>query len=190
VPGTTAPVVDTASPGPPPSAATPSPTDMAAPTSTGVPGGATPEPTTGPQGTSSPTPTLETQPSATPGPLSSWTGQVSDRGQDCGLTRLLGLTRRRNGELAGDIWIHYWADGGDSKWVVSFPASFGAGPSLEESEANWDGIISPYPVQGLWHVCVVDAPQSSNCLSNVVDVETSSDCRSGDQIVHITFLEN
>jgi hypothetical protein len=86
--------------------------------------------------------------------------------------------------------VHYWADGGDSKWVVSFSASFGSGPSLGESEANWDGIISPYPVGGLWHVCVVDAPRSSNCLSNIVDVETSSDCRSGDQIVHITFLEN
>jgi hypothetical protein len=190
VPGTIAPVVGAASPGPPTSADTPSPTNIAAPTSTGVPGSATPEPTTGPEGGSSPTPTLETQPSATLGPLSSWTGQVSDRGQDCGLTRLLGLTRYRNGDLAGDIWIHYWSDGGISKWASSHAATFGAGPSLGESEANWDGNIGPYPVDGLWHVCVVDAPQSPNCLSNRVDVETSSDCRSGDQIVHITFLEN
>lgn len=122
--------------------------------------------------------------------MSSWTGEVSATGQDCGLTRILGITRYRNGDLAGDIWIHYWADSGESKWASSHAASFDPGPSIGESEANWDGNISPYPLDGLWHVCVVDAPQSSNCLSNQVDLETSSDCRSGDQIVHITFLEN
>ena len=185
-----APVSSTHTPVSPVSTGSPPATNVPAPPITGVPGGTTPEPTASPAGQPSPTATQNLQPSATPGPLSSWTGQVSSKAQDCGLTRLLGLTRDRNGELAGGIWVHYWADGGDSKWSRSYPMSIGAGPSLGESEANWDGLISPYPIEGFWHVCVVDASQSSNCLSNTIDVEISSDCNSGDQVIHITFLEN
>jgi hypothetical protein len=184
------PVPNTQTPVSPTTGESPPPAGTAPPTATGAPSGVPPVPTASPTEGPSPTATQEMQPSATPGAPSSWTGEISGRGQDCGLTRLLGITHNRNGELAGDIWVHYWADGGDSKWTVSHSSSFGSGPSIGESEANWDGIISPYPLDGLWHVCVVDAPRSSNCLSNAVDVQTSSDCRSGDQVVHITFREN
>ena len=47
--------------------------------------------------------------------------------QNCGLTRVFGFTLDRAGNLAGDIWVHYWADGWDGAWAKSQWTAFGEG---------------------------------------------------------------
>ena len=109
--------------------------------------------------------------------------------QNCGLTRPLGVTFYQNG-LAGDVWVHYWADGWEGAWAKSLWTDFGAGTSWQGDEGNWDGMIDNKPRDGVWHVCVVPGEGSWDCISNTVDAGTSSNCESGPQVIHITFNKN
>jgi hypothetical protein len=110
--------------------------------------------------------------------------------QNCGLTRLFGFTLDSNGGLAGDIWVHYWADGWNGAWAKSLWTDFGAGTSWKGDEGNWDGMIDNRPRDGVWHVCIVPDEGSWDCVSNTVDAGTSFDCEAGSQVVHITFTKN
>jgi hypothetical protein len=125
-----------------------------------------------------------------PSPSYSWTGQVTNQFFNCGLTRVFGFTLARNGGLAGDRWIHYWADGWNGAWAMSQWTAFGTDTPWTGDEGNWDGVIDNRPRPGVWHVCVVPEEGSWDCLSNTVDVTTSSDCQNGYQVYHITFQEN
>lgn len=166
---TQAPVVDTASPVPQPTAG---PTDQPSPTAThtGVP-----------------------QPTNTPGPQFAWTGQVTSTFDNCGGTRVFGFTRDRNGELAGDVWVHYWADGWPGDWGKSLWTELAPAPPWQGGGGNWDGIIDDDKVrQNIWHVCVVPEEGNWNCISDTVDAATILDCTPGTgvQEVQITFRQN
>jgi hypothetical protein len=115
---------------------------------------------------------------------------VTNRLQNCGLTRVFGFTLAQNGGLAGDIWVHYWADGWDGAWAKSQWTDFGAGTSWKGDEGNWDGTIDVRARDGVWHVCVVPQQSSWSCISNTVDAPTSTDCVTGFQVYHITFRKN
>jgi len=112
--------------------------------------------------------------------------------QNCGLTRVFGFTLDRNGGLAGDIWVHYWADGWEGDWAKSSWTDFGAGTSWKGDEGNWDGTIDTHVREGVWHVCVAPEDGSWDCVSNTVDAATTFDCApgSGANVVHITFRQN
>ncbi|HFD39889.1 MAG TPA: hypothetical protein ENJ31_08625 [Anaerolineae bacterium] len=180
---TNTPIIFTATPTTPPTA-TPVP-----PTNTPKP---TPKPTKKPKPKPKPTkkPTPKPKPTNTPKPQYAWTGTVDFTLQNCGLTRVFGFTLDRNGGLAGDIWVHYWADGWEGAWAKSGWTDFGAGTSWKGDEGNWDGAIDTYARDGVWHVCVVPQEGSWDCISNIVDAATSSDCQSGDQVYHIVFRKN
>jgi hypothetical protein len=196
---------------------TPIPTDTATPTATWTPSPvatftpvvytatptltptATLEPTSPPTNTPRPRPTNTPRPrrtntprppTATPKPRFAWDGTVTGQLQNCGLTRLFGFTLDSNGGLAGDIWIHYWASGWDGAWAKSLWTDFGAGTTWAGDEGNWDGVIYNAPRDGVWNSCVVPSEGSWDCVSNVVAVESSSDCESGFQVFHITFRKN
>ena len=66
-------------------------------------------------------------------------------------------------------------------------------PGLDDS-SNWDGILDTYPKAGTWHVCVVAAEGSKDCISTTVTAETTADpCTpesGGVQIVRIIFQLN
>jgi len=172
------------------------PTDTPAPpTNTPVPPTKTPKPTPRPTAKPKPKPTKaptpKPKPTTPPKPQFAWNGQVSNTMTNCGLTRVFGFTLDRNGGLAGDIWVHYWADGWEGAWAKSLWTDFGAGTSWKGDEGNWDGVIWPNgPREGVWHVCVVPSEGSWDCVSNTVDAATNTDCTSGIQIVHITFRQN
>lgn len=112
--------------------------------------------------------------------------------QNCGLTRVFGFTLDRNGGLAGDIWVHYWADGWEGDWAKSQWTDFGAGTSWKGDEGNWDGTIDTNVREGVWHVCVAPEDGSWDCISNTVDAATTFDCApgTGANVVHITFRQN
>ena len=165
---------------------TPEPTATPAPTNTPVP----PKPTAKPKPRATNTPTPKPQPTNPPKPQFAWSGTVSGTFQNCDMTRVFGFTLDRNNGLAGDIWVHYWADGWNGAWAKSFWTDFGAGTSWKGDEGNWDGSLKEYPVDGVWHVCVVPNDGSWDCISNTVDAQTSSDCNTGIQVVHITFKLN
>jgi hypothetical protein len=175
-PPTNTPIVYTATP-------TETPTYTPVPTNT-------PKPTAKPRPRPTSTPTRKPKPANTPVPQFAWTGQVDNRLQNCGLTRVFGFTLAQNGALAGDIWVHYWADGWEGAWAKSQWTDFGAGTSWKGDEGNWDGTIDVRARDGVWHVCVVDKSESWSCISNTVDAATSSNCETGNQIYHITFRKN
>ena len=110
--------------------------------------------------------------------------------QNCGLTRVFGFTLDSNGGLAGDIFVHYWADGWNGAWAKSQWTDFGAGTSWKGDEGNWDGTIDNKMREGVWHVCVVPDEGGWDCVSNTVDAATSFDCETGNQVIHITFTKN
>lgn len=173
------PIVYTATP-------TITPTATLAPTS---PPTNTPRPrptnTPRPRATNTPRP-----PTATPKPQFAWNGTVTNQLQNCGLTRVFGFTLDKAGGLAGDVWVHFWADGWDGDWDKSQWTDFGAGTPWKGDEGNWTGDIDNYPKEGVWHVCVTANDGSWDCISNRVSVQTSSDCNSGYQVYHITFRKN
>jgi hypothetical protein len=177
---TNTPIVFTATPTEVPTETpTPIPTDTPRPT---------PRPTSKPQPKA--TATTRPQPTTPPQPRFPWTGQVSNTMQNCGLTRVFGFILDSNGGLAGDQWIHYWADGWDGAWAKSQWTDFGAGTPWKGDEGNWDGTIDNRVREGVWHVCVVSEEKSWPCISNTVDAATSFDCTTGFQVIHITFKKN
>lgn len=163
----------------PPATDTPPPPP---PTATRKPQPAKPKPTA--------TPKPPPKPKPTQAPQYAWNGQVSNLMTNCGLTRVFGFTLANNGGLAGDIWVHYWADGWNGAWAKSSWTDFGSGTSWKGDEGNWDGTIDTKPRDGTWHVCVVPEQGSWDCVSNTVDARTSFDCNTGSQVVHITFRKN
>jgi hypothetical protein len=169
---------------------TPLPTDTPTPTDTPLPPTNTPRPTARPQPRPTSTPTRRPQPTSPPQPRFPWTGQVSNTYTNCGLTRVFGFTLDRNGGLAGDVWVHYWADGWEGAWAKSQWTDFGAGTPWKGDEGNWDGTIDIQARDGVWHVCIVPTQGSWDCQSNTVDAATAADCNTGIQVVHITFRQN
>jgi hypothetical protein len=137
-----------------------------------------------------PTATRPPQPTNTPKPQFAWNGAITNQFQNCGLTRVFGFTLAANGALAGDQWVHYWADGWNGDWALSKWTDFGASTPFKGDEGNWDGTIDNYARDGVWHVCVTDKDESWTCISNTVDAKTSSDCVNGVQVFHITFKKN
>ena len=110
---------------------------------------------------------------------------------NCGLTRVFGFTLDRNNGLAGDVWVHYWADGWEGDWAKSGWSDFGAGTPWQGDEGNWDGTIDgAHARDGVWKVCVADADDSWNCISNTINAATSADCNNGIQAVQISFKQN
>ena len=182
---TITPVVQTATFTPVPATDTPLPTNTPVPTNTPKP---TPKPKPKPKPTKAPTP--KPQPTTPPKPQFAWNGQVSNTMPNCGLTRVFGFTLDRSGGLAGDVWVHYWADGWEGAWAKSQWTDFGAGTPWKGDEGNWDGTIWNGPREGVWHVCVVSSEGSWDCVSNTVDARTDTNCTSGIQVVHITFQQN
>ena len=181
---TNTPVVLTATSTPVPPTDTPvPPTDTPQPTVK-----PTKKPTARPKATKPPTP--KPPPPATPKPAFAWSGQVDFTLQNCGLTRVFGFTLASNAGLAGDVWVHYWADGWEGDWAKSQWTDFGAGTTWTGDEGNWDGTIDTRARDGVWHTCVTDDDDSWTCISNTVDAATSSDCANGIQVVHITFRQN
>lgn len=177
---TNTPVVYTATPTSPP---TDTPVPTIRPTNTPRP---RPTNTPRPRRTNTPRP-----PTATPRPQFAWSGTVTNQLQNCGLTRVFGFTLASGGGLAGDVWVHYWADGWEGDWAKSLWTDFGAGTTWKGDEGNWDGTIDGQnPRDGVWHVCVTAEDNSWDCISNTVDAPTSSDCNSGFQVYHITFRKN
>ncbi len=166
------------------------PAHILMPTSTPVPTDTPPPPTDTPLPTSTPLPPTDTPlptatsppPTHTPTsePPSAWTGQIDNQQQDCTQTRVFGSTLERDGTLLGDIWVHLWTDGSEGVWARSLGTDLGTG--------NWDIVIDDAQArEGVWHVCVVPSQGSWDCISNIVDAATSSDCNTGTQVVHITF---
>jgi len=182
---TITPVVQTATFTPVPATDTPLPTNTPVPTNTPKP---TPKPKPKPKPTKAPTP--KPQPTTPPKPQFAWNGQVSNTMPNCGLTRVFGFTLDRSGGLAGDVWVHYWADGWEGAWAKSQWTDFGAGTPWKGDEGNWDGTIWNGPREGVWHVCVVSSEGSWDCVSNTVDARTDTNCTTGIQVVHITFQQN
>jgi hypothetical protein len=172
--------------------ATPVPTDTPRPTST------QPQPTDTPmQPTDTPSSTATKAPpptqTAPPPPQFPWRGQVVGTFSNCALTRVMGLTLDRNGGIAGDIWVHWWAESWDGAWGRSTWGVNEGLPGLDDS-SNWDGILDTYPKAGTWYVCVVPAEGSKDCISTTVTAETTADpCApesGGVQIVRIVFQQN
>lgn len=112
---------------------------------------------------------------------------------NCALTRLMGLTLDRNGGIAGDIWVHFWADGWDGAWTASRWAVDEGYPGLDDS-SNWDGVLDIYPKAGTWHVCLVPAEGRWDCISTTFTAQTVAEpCTpdsGGVQIVRIVFQQN
>jgi hypothetical protein len=105
----------------------------------------------------------------------------------------MGLTLDRNGGIAGEIWVHYWADGWDGGWSQSTWAVNEGYPGMDDS-SNWDGVLDTYAKPGTWHVCVVPAQGNRDCISNVVTAQTAADpCApdsGGVQVVRVVFRLN
>jgi hypothetical protein len=112
---------------------------------------------------------------------------------NCALTRVMGLTLDRNGGIAGDIWIHFWADGWEGAWARSSWGVDEGYPGLDDS-SNWDGVLATYAKAGTWNVCVVPAEGSWDCRSTTVTAQTVAEpCApdsGGTQIVRIVFQQN
>ena len=186
-------VVQTATLTPAPPTNTPAPaTSTPNPTKTPKP---TRKPTARPQPkpTKKPTPKPPAAPTKTPAPQYEWRGEVMFADGNCGFTGLYGLTLASNGGLAGDIWIHYWADGWSGVWTQSSWVE-NKGGSWEGDEKNWEGFINDHPVAGTWHVCVVPDEGSTNCISDKLDIVTVAEpCAPGSggiQTVQIAFQHN
>jgi hypothetical protein len=105
----------------------------------------------------------------------------------------MGLALDRNGGIAGDIWVYYWADGWPGAWALSTWWVNEGYPGLDDS-SNWDGILATYAKAGTWHVCVVPAEGSRDCISPTVTAGTVAEpCTpdsGGVQIVRLVFQQN
>jgi hypothetical protein len=105
----------------------------------------------------------------------------------------MGLTLDRNGGIAGDIWVHFWADGWDGAWARS---TWGVNEGYEglDDSSNWDGVLATTAKAGTWHVCVVPAEGSWDCVSTTVTAQTVAEpCApdsGGVQILRIVFQQN
>jgi hypothetical protein len=111
---------------------------------------------------------------------------------NCGLTRIMGLTLDRNGGIAGDIWVRFWADGWEGAWARSTWAVNEGYAGMDDS-SNWDGVLATHPKAGTWHACVVPAQGSWDCISTTVTTQTVAEpCTpgSGVQVVRIVFQQN
>jgi hypothetical protein len=117
-----------------------------------------------------------------PPPPLPWRGEVVATYPNCTLTRLFGYVLDQNQELVGDVWVHYWADNWDGRWVKSSWDSKG--------DHNWDGTVDIRPREVLWYACVAPNKNSWDCLSNRVDAPTSADCENGIQVYQIDFHQN
>ena len=166
---------------------TPTASDTPTPTATRVP----PTSTRKPQPTkvkNTPTPR---PPTNTPAPQFPWRGTPAGTFNNCGLTRFMGLTLDRTGGVAGDVVIHFWADGWDGGWAVS---NWVVNPGYpgEGDEENWDGFIAASAVDGTWHACVVSQAGSWDCISNQMTfTSVSYPCENeGVQIFRIVFQQN
>jgi hypothetical protein len=176
----------------PTATATAVPTNTPPPTSTPVPPTNTPVP---PTHTPRATATLAPPPTPTspPPPRFPWRGQVAGTFPNCALTRVMGLTLARNGGIAGDIWVHWWADGWDGAWGKS---TWWVNEGFEgmDDSSNWDGTLDNYAKPGTWHACVVPAEGSWDCISTTVTAQTFSEpCApdsGGVQIVRMVFQQN
>jgi hypothetical protein len=64
---------------------------------------------------------------------------------------------------------------------------------LDDSK-NWDGVLGTYARDGTWHVCVVPAQGSKDCISPAVTAQTVAEpCApdsGGVQIVRFIFQQN
>ena len=187
-------VVQTATLTPAPPTNTPAPaTNTPNPTKTPKP---TRKPTARPQPkpTKKPTPKPPAAPTKTPAPQYEWRGEVTNTFKNCGITRIFGHVLAPGGGgqlgLAGNEWVRVWADGYHGSWGESGWVELGA---YEGDEHNFDAYGHEEPRDGLWYVCLVPDDGATNCLSNVVEARTSSDCKSDTappQVVHITFIKN
>jgi hypothetical protein len=116
-----------------------------------------------------------------------WQGEITGQLPNCGLTRVFGYTLDQDGGLAGDVWVHVWADGWDGLWAKSLWIDYGGGTPWIGDDGNWDATIDTHPRSGVWHVCIVPGQATWDCLSNLVEAVTSADCQNGVQVVQITF---
>jgi hypothetical protein len=211
----TATTAPTDTPLPPTSTATLLPTDTSTPTNSPLPPVPTatllPTDTPPPSNTPTPLPPTDTpapptatvaRPTKTPAPPTAmvpppprfpWRGQVVGTFSNCALTRLMGLALDRNGGVAGDIWVHFWADGWEGAWTRSTWTVDEGYPGLDDS-SNWDGVLDIYSKAGTWYVCVVPAEGSRDCVSPTVTAQTVAEpCApdsGGVQIVRIVFQQN
>jgi hypothetical protein len=105
----------------------------------------------------------------------------------------MGLTLDRNGGIAGEIWVHFWADGWEGAWTRSTWAVDEGYAGLDDS-SNWDGVLATYAKPGTWQVCVVPAEGSRDCISTTATAQTFGEpCApdsGGVQIVRIVFQQN
>ena len=105
----------------------------------------------------------------------------------------MGLTLDRNGGVAGDIWVHFWADGWEGAWARS---TWGVNEGYEgiDDSSNWDGVLATHAKAGTWNACVVPAEGSWDCISPTVSAQTVGEpCApnsGGAQIVRIVFQKN
>jgi len=183
---TDTPLLPTATATPVPTDTPPPPNDTPLPpTDTPVPPTDTPRPTA----TKAPPPTQ----TPLPKPQFPWRGQVVGTFSNCALTRVMGLTLDRNGGVAGNIWVHFWADGWDGAWDQSTWEVDEGYDGLDDS-TNWDGVLATYAKAGTWHVCVVPAEGSRDCVSTTVTAQTATEpCApesGGVQVVRIVFQKN
>jgi hypothetical protein len=182
---TNTPVVYTATPTPIPSdTPTPLPTDTPVPPPTA---------TRRPQPAPTRAPTQPPPPTNTPRPQFAWRGTVAGTFPNCGWTGFIGLTLASNGAVAGDIWVHYWADGWNGDWALS-SWSVDKGYAGEGDEKNWDGAIANYARPGTWYACVVAERGSWDCISDKMTAITVQEpCTPGSegiQAVRIVFQQN
>ena len=105
----------------------------------------------------------------------------------------MGLTLDRNGGIAGDIWVHFWADGWEGAWARS-TWSVNEGYAGMDDSSNWDGVLATHPKAGTWHICVAPGEGSWDCISTTVTAQTTTEpCNpdsGGIQIVRIVFQQN
>ena len=136
---------------------------------------------------------LRRPPPPRPPPQFPWRAQVAGTFANCALTRLMGLTLDRNGGIAGEIWVRFWADGWEGAWTQSSWVSNEGYAGLDDS-SNWDGVLATYAKPGTWHACVVPAQGGWDCISPTVTAQTVADpClpdSGGVQIVRIAFQQH
>jgi hypothetical protein len=190
---TPSPVPPTDTPPIPTATATPVPSDTPLPTDTPVPPTDT---VAAPTRTAVPPTATAAAPTRTPAPPPPqfpWRGQVVNTFSNCALTQVMGLTLDRNGGIAGDIWVHFWADGWEGAWARSSWTVNEGYAGLDDS-SNWDGVLDHYAKAGTWNVCVVPAEGSWDCRSTTVTAQTVAEpCApdsGGVQIVRIVFQQN